>query len=571
VALRVDGDGRAEPRSRWEEVKAVEAFLQTVRNLGPMRLAIIGAVVFGMIAFFIFLTSRLSTPQMTLLFGDLDPSDTAKITQALDQTQVKYELRNNGSAIFVPNDQAHKLRMDLTNKGITAGGSIGYEIFDKSDSLGTTNFQQNINHIRALEGELARTIKTLDGVHSARVHIVTPRRELFSRERLEPSASVILKMKSKGRLGNEQVQAIQHLVAGAIPSMNPNRISIVDDRGALLSRGFEDAASPQAIAAKVEEQRLAYERRMARTIEELLEKSVGFGKVRAEVSAEMDYDRVATTEEKYDPDGQVVRSTETEEEKESNKETQQEPITVQQNLPDAGTAGAEGASASAARSRTQETVNYAISKKVINHVREGGQVKRLSVAVLVDGVHSLDKDGKPQYADRTDREMERLAMLVKGAIGFDAERNDVVEVINMRFADPALPTDEPIELFFGFDKADLMRIAEILVLSIVAILVILLVVRPLISRAFEAMPSAQAAEGLLGGQAGQPALIGPGGAPLPVPMEGGMEEEAFEELIDIDRVEGRVKASSVKKVGEIVEKHPEEALAIIRSWMYQES
>lgn len=551
----------------------MEAFLQTVRSLGPMRLAIIGAVVFGMIAFFIFLTTRLSTPQMALLFGELDPSDTAKITQVLDQSQVKYELRNNGTAIFVPNDQAHKLRMDLTNKGVTAGGSIGYEIFDKSDALGTTNFQQNINHIRAMEGELARTIKTLDGVHSARVHIVLPRRELFSRERLEPSASVILKMKSKGRLGNEQVQAIQHLVAGAIPSMNPSRISIVDDRGALLSRGFEDAASPQAIAAKVEEQRLAYERRLSRTVEELLEKSVGFGKVRAEVNAEMDYDRVATTEEKFDPDGQVVRSTETDEEKESNKEAQQEPVTVQQNLPDANAGGSEGATASAARSRTHETVNFAVSKKVINHVREGGQVKRLSVAVLVDGIYAPDKDKKGEtiYQERSEKEMERLAMLVKGAIGFDASRNDVVEVINMRFAEPALPTDEPIELFFGFDKADLMRIAEILVLSIVAILVILLVVRPLISRAFEAMPSAQAAEGLLGERAGAPALLGPGGAPLPVPMEGGGEEEAFEELIDIDRVEGRVKASSVKKVGEIVEKHPEEALAIIRSWMYQET
>ncbi|MEO5338359.1 MAG: flagellar M-ring protein FliF [Magnetospirillum sp. WYHS-4] len=548
----------------------MDAFLQTLRNLGPVRLAIVGAVVFGMIAFFIFLTTRLSTPQMALLFGELDPADTGKITQHLEQSKVPYEIRNNGTAIFVPNDQAHKMRMDLTNKGVTAGGSLGYEIFDKNDSLGTTNFQQNINLIRAMEGELARTIKTLDGVHAARVHIVMPRRELFSRERQEPSASVILKMKSKGRLGREQVQAIQHLVAGAIPSMNPSRISIIDDKGMLLSRGFEDSASPQAVAAKVEEQRLAFERRMARTIEDLLEKSAGFGKVRAEVSAEMDYDRVATTEEKFDPDGQVVRSTQTDEEKDSSKEAQQEPVSVGQNLPDASTSS-EGASASAARSRTHETVNFEISKRVINHVREGGIVKRLSVAVLVDGHYAKDKDGKTTYADRSEKEMERLAMLVKGAIGFDAKRNDIVEVINMRFAEPPTPTDEPLELFFGFGKDDLVRIAEILVLSIVAILVILLVVRPLITRAFEAMPSAQAAEGLLAERGGAPALTGPGGLPLPVPSEGGEEGESFEELIDIDRVEGRVKASSVRKVGEIVEKHPEEALAIIRSWMYQES
>lgn len=550
----------------------MDAFLQTIRNLGPMRLAVIGAVIFGMIAFFIFLTSRLSTPQMTLLFGELETGDIAKITQQLDQSKTKYEIRNNGTSIYVPNDQAHKLRMDLTNKGVTSGGSIGYEIFDKSDSLGTTNFQQNVNLVRAMEGELARTIKTLEGVNSARVHIVMPRRELFSRERLEPSASVILKMKGKGRLGSGQVQAIQQLVAGAVPSMNPARISIIDDKGTLLSRGFEDANSPQAIAAKVEERRLAFERRMSRTIEDLLEKSVGFGKVRAEISAEMDYDRVATTEEKFDPDGQVVRSTQTEEEKESNKEGQQDTVSVGQNLPDASNAGDGSTSASQARSHTSETVNFEVSKKTINHVREGGVVKRISVAVLVDGTLAKDpKTGDPIYTPRTQEQMERLALLVKGAIGFDVKRNDTVEVINMRFAEPPLPADEPIELFFGFGKEDLMRIAEVLVLSIVAILVILLVVRPVITRAFEALPSAQAAaEGLLAERGATPALTGPAGAGLPVPAEGMGEMEGFEELIDIDRVEGRVKASSVRKVGEIVEKHPEEALAIIRSWMYQE-
>ena len=203
-----------------------------------------------------------------------------------------------------------------------------------------------------------------------------------------------------------------------------------------------------------------------------------------------------------------------------------------------------------------------MSKKIINHVREVGIINRLSVAVLIDGVRGIE-DNEPTYQPRSEAEMELLATLVRGAIGFNADRGDTVEVINMEFADVVVEGIE-LELFFGLDKNDLLRMAEVLVLSIVAILVILLVVRPLVSRAFESIPSAAAAgERLLTDQAG--ALTAPG-----IPSEVTVGEERFEELIDIDRVEGRVKASSVNKVGGLVEKHPEEALSIVRSWMYQE-
>lgn len=552
----------------------MDAFLQTIRNLGPMRLAVIGFTFLLMVGFFIFLTTRLTTPQLSLLYGDMEPGDISKIAQRLDGQKVPYEIRNNGTAIFVPNDKALKLRMDMANQGMS-GDIAGYGIFDKQDTLSTTNFMQNVNLIRAMEGELSRTIRSLETVHSARVHLVTPKRELFSREKQQPSASVILKMRGANRLSGEQVQAVQHLIAGAVPGLSPNRISIIDDKGSLLARGFEDESSADFAAQKVEERRVGYERRMARTVEELLEKTVGFGKVRAEVSADIDFDRVSTTEESFDPEGQVLRSTQSVEESAATKESEAEQsVSVAQNLPDASGVG-DSASSSAQESRTEVTENYEISKKVVSHVREGGVVRRVSVAVLVDGIYekpARDADSdEPIYRERSDQDLELLATLVKGAIGYNADRGDTVEVINMRFAEPSIPEEEPIELFFGFDKDDLLRMAEILVLSIVAILVILLVVRPLVSRAFESMPSAaEAAEGLLAEKAAAPALTGPGGAPLPVPAESGMEEEAFEELIDIDRVEGRVKASSVKKVGEIVEKHPEEALSILRSWMYQE-
>jgi flagellar M-ring protein FliF len=531
-----------------------------------MRLAVMGAVLMGMIGFFVFLATRLGTPSMVLLYGNLDTGDSAQIVNQLETMNVPFQLKQNGTQILVPGDRALRLRLNMADQGLPSGGSIGYELFDDQDTIGTTNFVQNINLVRALEGELVRTIQTLSSVRSARVHLVLPKRELFSREKQQPSASITLGMGSAGRLGKEQVAAIQHLVAAAVPGLNPERVAIVDSKGKLLARGFEDDAAT-AMAAKAVERRRAFENRLSRTIETLLEKTVGAGKVRAEVKADMDFDRISTTDEKFDPEGQVVRSTQSVEETNQSRDAEgAQAVTVGTNLPDPSGGGGESASSTAAQSRTEETVNFEVSKKVINHVRESGIVNRMSVAVLIDGVRGIDDDGEPTYQPRSEAEMELLATLVRGAIGFNADRGDTVEVINMEYAETKEEEVE-LELFFGLDKNDLLRMAEVLVLSIVAILVILLVVRPLVSRAFESIPSAAAAgERLLADQAAAAAaaLTAPG-------VAAEAEEEQFEELIDIDRVEGRVKASSVKKVGEIVEKHPEEALSIVRAWMYQEN
>ena len=547
----------------------METFLQALRSLGPMRLAVMGAVILGLIGFFIFLTTRLTTPQMELLFGELDPSDSSRIVGQLESTNTVYELRANGSQIFVPSDKVAQLRLTMAEQGLS-GGTIGYEIFDDAEALGTTNFLQNINLIRALEGELVRSIKTIESVRAARVHLVMPRRELFSREKQQPRASILVKMRGATRLSNEQVSAVQHLIAAAVPGLIPSRISIVDDKGSLLARGFEDKDSPAAMAAKSEERRRAFENRLARTIEALLEKTVGFGKVRAEVTADMDFDLISTNEEMFNPDGQVVRSTQSVEEQSQSRDAEaNQPVSVATNLPDANLGGGEGsASSSTSENRTEETVNYEISKKVISHVRDAGIVKRLSVAVLVDGIRSTNEEGEKTYLERSEEEMQLFATLVGSAIGIDRDRGDSMEVINLRFEAPE-EFDEALELFFGLDKNDMLRMAEILVLSIVAILVILLVVRPLVSRAFEAIPTglgALGAEARLMAEGAAPALAAPG-APGELPEA----EEKFEEMIDIERIEGRVKASSVKRVGEIVEKHPNEALAIVRTWMYQES
>ncbi len=533
------------------------AFASFLRNLGPVRLAIMGFVFVAMIFFFTFAMNRLTGENMSLLFSDLDRGDQAAITAQLASRGVRYELQ--GSRVLVPADQVDSLRIAMAAQGLPGGGVAGYEIFDDANALGTTNFMQNIQLIRALEGELSKTIRSIDSVRNARVHLVMSKRELFSRDKQTATASVVLQMRGAQKLTNEQIASIQHLVSSAVPDLDPGRVSIVDTKGNLLARG-DDENSDVARTNDLVQRRVSFEKRLVNEITDLLEKSVGLGNVKVTVRTDLDFDRISTTEEVFDPDGQVVRSSTTIEESAQSQENQGgQPVTVQTNLPEAGT-GESGAGSRNAENRTEELTNFEISKKITNHVRESGIIKKMSVAVLVDGSMVENNDGDPEYRARTPEELENLRKLVLSTVGFNEGRGDIVEVINMRFSDEELEVDVPLDLFFGLQKNDLLRIAEVVVLLILAVLVILLVVRPLMSRFLEALPAATAAaeQHLLEEADAAPLLAAPG------------EEAGYEELIDIDRVEGRVKASSVKKVGEIVEKHPEEALSIIRNWMYQE-
>jgi flagellar M-ring protein FliF len=526
-----------------------------------------GAVAIGLIVFFVFLSSRLSVEDNVLLFGNLDPADSAKIIGKLETMGVPYEMKAEGRQVWVPSDKVLRLRMNMAEEGLPSGGSMGYELFDRSETLGTTNFVQNVNLIRALEGELARTIRSIGTVSEARVHLVMPKRELFTRTERQPSASVLIRPRGAERLTKPQVRAIQHLVAAAVPGLSPGRISIVDSRGELLARGNGEGEGSTASADNNEDIRRGYEDRITRTIEELIEHSVGVGKVRAEVTAEMDFDRITTNVETYDPNGQVVRSTQSVEENSNDSDTKNKPaVTVRNNLPDANAQQGGGANKSESNSsRTEETVNYEISKTIRSHVREVGTIRRVSAAVLVDGTYAI-QNGKATYQARSKEEMESLARLVRSAVGYDEKRGDKVELINMQFA--AGPREEEkIEApLFGLTKADYFRIAELLVLAVVAILVLLLVVRPLVNRTLEALPSALSREqerNLLADQSvGAPALTGPAGT--------GTEEEEQEELIDVAQIDGRVRASTIKKIGEIVENHPEETVSIIREWLYSD-
>ncbi|HVO03022.1 MAG TPA: flagellar basal-body MS-ring/collar protein FliF [Candidatus Cybelea sp.] len=558
----------------------MNSLLQTLRNLGPLRLASIGAVGFALIAFFVFVVARLTSPGYGLLYSGLDPADSASIVQRLDTQNIPYQLKGDGSEILVPQDQVTKLRLSLASEGIPSGGSIGYEIFDRADALGTTNFVQQINQIRALEGELARTIRSLKQVKSARVHLVMPKRELFSRDQAEPTASVVLVLQG-GPLDKEQVSAIQHLIASAVPGMKANNVSVIDNKGNLLARGAEgDGADDNAT---VEDMRRSYEIRLTRSIEDLLSQTIGSDKIRAEVNADLDFNQVTTNTENFNPDGQVVRSTQTVEENDNSNEKQQDnSVSVANNIPNPpAQQGGSGSNSQSQTQRNEETVNYEISKTTQVEVKHTGTVKRISAAVLVDGTYQPDPNGKPVYQPRSQQELDQIATLVKSAIGFDEKRGDVVQVVNMQFAPAEETGPAPFQLL-GLEKEDLMRIAELLVLSAIAVLVLLLVVRPLLNRLLALPGVAQpglaiagpAAAALPPGAAAALAIPGPPGSTqaLPGTAEGIAEAEnmaqEIDQMIDINQVEGRVRASSLKRISDLVDQHPEQAVNIMRVWMH---
>lgn len=544
----------------------MNSFLETLKQLGPARLAIMGSVLLGLMIFFIFVSLRVSSVDMKLLYSDLNSMDAGAIAAKLEETKIPYEVSSDGSRIMVPDTDVGRARMLLAEAGLPNGGSLGYEIFDKQSSFGTTNAVQNINAVRALEGELARTISALAPVRSARVHLVLPQRELFARETRPSSASVALGLRAGKRIESEQIAAIQSLVASAVPELKMGAVSIIDQNGTLLARGGEGSETQATL--KAEELRLKQEQRLIQNIEDLVGRTVGYGKVRASVTAELNFDRTTTAEELFNPEQQVARSTQNVEENAQETDAGEDNISVENNLPGVGGDALGDQAPTSTSNRTEETTNYEISKTVRNTVREGGDVKRLSVAVLVDGTYKTAEDGTKAYQPRTEAEIDQISALVRSAIGFDADRGDTLEVVNMPFAEIETAEELPDNTLFGFDKNKLLDMAEVVTVAIMIILVILLVLQPMVGRLLsndgETGLDEEMERDLLGPRAMSPALEGPSEEFEPA----NLDEDTS--LIDVQKVEGKVKASSVKRVEDIVDAYPTETVSVIRSWMAQE-
>ena len=551
-------------------------------------MAAMAAVTLALIGFFSFLMMQMTAPQMVPLFTDLSVDDSASIIKDLERQAITYQLKNDGTIIMVPKDKVARLRMKLAESGLPKGGGVGYEIFDKSDALGATSFVQNINHLRALEGELSRTIRSIERVQAARVHLVLPERPLFSREKVEASASIVLKV--RGALEPQQVRAIRHLVATAVNGLKPERVSVIDESGKLLA----DGASPDNPLSGVssDERKLAYENRLRSEVEAIVSSVVGSGRARVQINADFDVNRITQTSDKFDPDGRVVRSSQTREEQSAAGARGDGAVSVGNELPGGNQGGGGGVPAVGEQNKkTEEIVNYEISRTTKTEVIEAGRVNRVSAAVLVDGIYNKNDKGELAYQPRPKEEIDRIAALVRSAIGFDAKRGDQVEVVNLRFAETTpSPINEPTGWmsYLQFTKEDIIRGAELGVMVLLGLVVLLMVVRPLVRRiitpdgiqAMQVAPGAAATaspEAMAGGGMGIPGVGGSitsTGGPN-VSIVGGDEAVAISNrtsaMIDIAKVQGQVHAQSVQKVGELADKNPHEAVSIIRNWLHEDA
>ena len=538
----------------------MNGFFAALQRFGLGRLAAFAGIGIGIAAALGALFMNMGRPN-ALLYSNLDLKEAGEITQALDQANIRYEAKGDGSTLMVARDQVASTRLLLSGKGLPTAGSVGYEIFDQTSVVGQTDFVQQLNRQRALEGELARTIQSLDGVTSARVHLVLPKRELFEDEIQQASASVSIAVGAR-EPSPDQVRAIQNLVAGAVPNMKPDRVTVVDQHAKTLSGGSEG----DAMAA--DGRKSAVEARVAKTVKTLVEGVVGPGKARVNVTAELDLSQVTIQQETFDPDGQVVRSeTTSEENANENQPNQTGAVTAAANIPGAPP-NADG-NVSSASGRTGTTTNYDISKTVRTEVKEPGQVKRLSVAVAVDGVTApAGADGKPgAYTARPAAEMQRIEQLVRTAVGFDAQRGDQVTVINVQF--PRADTGGGVVAanpLMGFDKNDIMQIVQWVILLIVALLTIFFVVRPLFNGSAGPRTGVTRLVTTADGQQMMLPMDPSSGEPLALP---GPDQSEMEQRIAIAKIEGQVKASSIKRVAEFVESHPEESVALLRTWLHQ--
>jgi flagellar M-ring protein FliF len=552
----------------------MKPILEGLRALGPARLLALAGVGIGMLVMLALLALRGGAPmQQALLYGDLDLREAAQMTEALDRAHIAHTESATGDRILVSAADVARARLLLAKDGLPSGGSIGYEIFDRGDAMTSSQFQQDINETRAMEGELARSIRMLQGVRGGRVHLVLPKRQPFSRDVQVAQASVVLTMAGAARLDPQGVQAVLNLVAAAVPGLKPQGIAIIDSRGNLLARAGQPT-SEEAVVQTSEELHRATELRLSRAVEEMLEQSLGPGRVRAEAAVQMNFDKVNETAETYDPNQQVVRSTQTSTEKNTSTEAEKS-VSVQNNLPNADAGAAQTGSN---QNKQDETTNYEIGKTVRTLVREQPQIARISLAVMIDGTWKEGAGGKAAWSERSAEDIARIKRLVESAIGYDEKRGDKVEVVSMQFAAPEEAGAAPSAGLFGLglEKTDLLGLGQSAILAVVVLLALLFVLRPMAMRLSAIDPRTMLGpmDALLAGPVGaayeatmstsSAKAIGTARAQAASPML------ADESMVDMANVEGQLRASSIRKLAEMVEKHPEESLAIMRGWMSQE-
>lgn len=544
-----------------------------------MVIGALGALVLAALVAIIFAFSK---PQMAVLFSGLTDSDAGAVVSELEAMDVPVSVSSDGRTIYAPSGRIPRLRMMLAEKGMPSGGAVGYELFDDKSSLGLTSFMQDMTRLRALEGELSRTIQTLDTVESARVHLVMARRDPFSREKAEPSASVVVRMRGAMSLDGDKAAAIRHLVASSVPSLSPGKVSVLDAR---FGSVFAEQDGPLAGAASVNGLQAEIEERLAQAAESVLVPTLGAGRVRVRVAADLRTEREVRREERFDPKETALRSRQIVDEIENSRENAtDQPVTVEQNLPEANVGNEGDASALSELERSESVVNYEISSVRSEQVIEPGDVERLSISVVVDNARVTDADGNVTFEPRTEEELAKYAALVRSAVGFNAERGDEITVENLPFVDlnDTMPRFAPSTItevvYRNFDA-----ITQAVALLLIGVAIIFGIIRPVMSRVLPAAGFGTDAEPVamgelsledlgLGGEDGVEGGLGALGQGGAAAISGPKQSmaESLDQMLEVRDVDGKVRASSIRKLGRIVEQYPEEVVAILRTWIYEQ-
>lgn len=463
----------------------MEKYLEQVKALSKGRMTVILAAAAFIVAAAVVFALWNQGPDYQVLYANMSGEDSGAVITRLKEKKIPFRV--DGSAITVPADKVYETRMELAGEGIPQGGGIGFEIFDKT-SFGVTEFVQKVNYKRALQGELSRTISQIKEVESARVHLVIPEKGVFLDDAKKARASVVVKLRAGKALTQGQVSSIVHLVANSAENLRPEDVTVVDTAGRMWSKGSEDDGSMRLTATQLEYKR-AMEKDMEARIQSMLEKAVGPDKVVARVSVDVDNKQVEKTEERYDPDGQVVRSEQRNKEQTTGAAFSAGVPGVMSNMPASPRGQTGGASTPAQSNRQDEVINYEISK-VTSRVIEGtGDINRISVSLLVDGTYETVKgaDGaeEKKFTARTDEEIAKYTEMVKGVIGFSQDRGDSVAVVSAPF------TSEMQEIGMEMEKEPLIqanmiptiiRYASIVLISVLAIVFLL---RPIVKRLTE--------------------------------------------------------------------------------------
>jgi flagellar M-ring protein FliF len=539
----------------------LEAIKNLVGQIGPKRLMLMGGVAFALLAALAFVATRGSDPQMGYLYTDLDPSAAATITEKLKAQNVEYQLSADGTSVMAPQDKLAELRMSLAGEKL--GGKIGYEVLDEEQPFGVSASRAKMNETRAVEGELSKSIQTIQNVSAARVHIVMPERAMFAAESRKATAAVTVK--TRGRLSSETIASIRYLVSSSVPELSPESVSVVDQTGALLARAGEAGS---AGGGDADERQQAVEAKLREEVEALLEPIVGQGKVRAEVSAQIDRDQTREESNIFDPDKQVISRQVSVENGEQNSEQDAgaQTATVGNQLPEAQGQAPDGPNGSGKQSRSNqnsEDTTYDNSSTKTVTLRGPGKVTRLTVAVMVDG----GEKGLPQP------QMQRLQRLVENAVGMDAERGDSVVVESMRFANDDSLADKDSGFFSQLPMDRIWGLLQIIVIGVVGLIALKMLKPRIVPQPAMAALEGPAGETPLSAQSpemlalAERAADGDDDAMRQLEVMNNGDQPLLDQEIALAQVDGRIKLSALKRIGDAIHASPPEAASVIRQWM----